>query len=122
MILTGCQLLWSCPAECTSINEPVPILKSVAEQLSSDSYLFSFESADGTYREELGIVSSDSKTSDDDLEVSGTYRYINDLGQEVEVRYTADKNGFLPHVRYISKGEAYKPIRIEPLALMGIHS
>ncbi|XP_039501197.2 larval cuticle protein 1 [Drosophila santomea] len=109
LILTGCQLLWSSPAESTSINEPVPILKSVAEQLTSGSYLFSYETADGTYREELGIVSrsSDSKSSDDELEVSGIYRYIDDWGQEVEVRYTADKSGFLPHVRYISKG---KPI------------
>ncbi|XP_001976110.3 larval cuticle protein 1 [Drosophila erecta] len=106
LILTGWQLLWSWPAASTSINEPVPILKSVAEQLSSGSYLFSYETADGTYREELGIANTDSKRSGDDLEVSGTYRYIDDAGQEVEVRYTADKNGFLPHVRYSSKGKA----------------
>ncbi|XP_016991855.1 larval cuticle protein 1 [Drosophila rhopaloa] len=106
LILTCCQL-WSWPAESAAINEPVPILKSVAEQLSSGSYLFSYEGADGSYREEVGIVKSDPKTKtiDDDLEVSGMYGYIDDRGQKVEVSYTADKNGFLPHVRYFARGE-----------------
>ncbi|XP_017068813.1 larval cuticle protein 1 [Drosophila eugracilis] len=109
LILTCCQL-WSWHAESAAIKEPVPILHSVAKQLNSGSYFFMYEGADGTYREELGIVNSDSKSTDEDdddgdLEVSGIYRYIDDGGQALEVSYTADKNGFLPHVKYISKGK-----------------
>ncbi|XP_041563427.1 larval cuticle protein 1 [Drosophila elegans] len=102
-----CWQLWSWPAESAAISEPVPILKSVAEQLSSGSYLFSFEAADGTYREELGLVKSNPMAADqdDDLEVSGIYGYIDDRGLKLEVSYTADRNGFLPHVRYVAKGE-----------------
>ncbi|XP_017038790.1 endocuticle structural glycoprotein SgAbd-9 [Drosophila ficusphila] len=102
LILTGCQL-WSWPAESAAINGPVPILKSSVEQLNSGSYLLSYETADGTYREELAIVKPNAKrTDDDDLEVSGIYGYINESGQKLVVTYTADKNGFLPHVKYVA--------------------
>ncbi|KAH8336774.1 hypothetical protein KR059_003082, partial [Drosophila kikkawai] len=104
LILTGCCHLWSWTAESAAISGPVPvpvpILKSVAEQQSDGSYFFNYQAADGSYREEVGIVRrSDSKADADDdndeLEVSGIYHYIDDYGQTVEVSYTADKNGFL---------------------------
>ncbi|XP_016928434.3 endocuticle structural glycoprotein SgAbd-9 [Drosophila suzukii] len=105
LILACCQL-WSWPAECAAINEPVPILKSVAKQLSSGTYLFMYESGDGSYREELGLVDSDTIPADGSLKVSGVYGYIDDRGQELQVRYKANQNGFLPHVRYVSVGKA----------------
>ncbi|KAH8291049.1 hypothetical protein KR054_008048, partial [Drosophila jambulina] len=111
LILTGCCHMWSWSAESAAISGPVavPILKSVAEQQSDGSYFFNYQAADGSYREEVGIVRrSDSKAAkadadhdNDDLEVSGIYHYIDDHGQTVEVSYTADKNGFLPHVKLI---------------------
>ncbi|KAH8375276.1 hypothetical protein KR200_005611, partial [Drosophila serrata] len=112
LILTGCCHLWSWTAESAAISGPVavtvpvPILKSVAEQQSDGSYFFNYQAADGSYREEVGIVRrSDPKADDDhdndELEVSGIYHYIDDFGQTVEVSYTADKHGFLPHVRRI---------------------
>ncbi|KAH8372946.1 hypothetical protein KR009_008550, partial [Drosophila setifemur] len=99
--------MWSWLAESAAISEPppprVPILKSQAEQQIDGSYFFSFEGADGSYREEVGIVrKSDSELEDDELEVSGAYRYTDDSGQKVEVSYTGDKNSFWPHVKYVA--------------------
>lgn len=93
----------------------MPIIKSLVEQKNDGSYFFAYEGADGSYREEVGIVRRSSKhmraavdedaaaTDDDDdddadaeLEVSGVYRYIDSDGERVEVNYVADKNGFVP--------------------------
>ncbi|XP_016999204.2 endocuticle structural glycoprotein SgAbd-9 [Drosophila takahashii] len=106
LILTCCQL-WSWPAESAAISEPVPILKSLGLRLSSGTYLFMYENGDGSYREELGIVGSDDlNVPIGDLEVSGVYGYVDDKGQELQVRYKANKNnGFLPHVKYVSAGQ-----------------
>jgi len=86
----------------------VPIIKSVAEQKNDGSYFFAYEGADGSYREEVGIVKRSNvadhdhehdHANDDDeteLEISGVYRYIDSQGERVEVSYVADKNGFVP--------------------------
>lgn len=103
----------------------MPIIKSLAEQKNDGSYFFAYEGADGSYREEVGIVrrsknhmrsandgdvhsaaasvvaednNNDNNDDDDDteLEVSGVYSYIDSDGQQVEVSYVADKNGFVP--------------------------
>ncbi|XP_017865165.1 PREDICTED: larval cuticle protein 16/17 [Drosophila arizonae] len=103
----------------------VPIIKSLAEQKNDGSYFFAYEGADGSYREEVGIVrrsknhmrsaddedvhsavaaaaavAEDNNNADDDddteLEVSGVYSYIDSDGKQVEVSYVADKNGFVP--------------------------
>lgn len=73
----------------------VPILKSVAERKDDGSFVFSYEGADGSYREEVGIVKN-AGTDDETLEVSGSYRYLDADGQLIEVRYTAGENGFVP--------------------------
>ncbi|XP_034102056.1 larval cuticle protein 16/17 [Drosophila albomicans] len=101
-------------------TELVPIIKSVAEQKNDGSYFFAYEGADGSYREEVGIVKrssnnintppTDDHNDDDDdgndeteLEISGVYRYIDSNGQRVEVSYVADKNGFVPVGTNIAK-------------------
>ncbi|XP_011188656.2 endocuticle structural glycoprotein SgAbd-9 [Zeugodacus cucurbitae] len=76
-------------------KEFVPIVKSVAERKDDGSFVFSYEGADGSYREEVGIVKN-AGTDEETLEVSGSYRYYDADGQLVEVRYTAGENGFVP--------------------------
>ncbi|XP_017146072.1 larval cuticle protein LCP-17 [Drosophila miranda] len=96
LIFACCCCCW--PAESVSIG----IVKSLAEQQSDGSYFFAYEAANGNYREEVGIV------KEDDLEVSGVYRYLDDSGQKVEVSYMADKNGFVPrgfHIEARAKSE-----------------
>nr|XP_014099055.1 endocuticle structural glycoprotein ABD-5-like [Bactrocera oleae] len=76
-------------------KEFVPIVKSVAERKDDGSFVFSYEGADGTQREEVGIVKN-AGTDEETLEVSGSYRYYDADGQLIEVRYTAGENGFVP--------------------------
>ncbi|XP_067634221.1 larval cuticle protein 1-like [Eurosta solidaginis] len=77
------------------VKDHVEILKSVAERKDDGSYVFSYEGADGNYREEVGIVKN-AGTDDEKLEVSGSYRYYDREGQLIEVHYTADENGYVP--------------------------
>lgn len=79
----------------------VPIVKSLAELRQDGSYYFAYEGADGSYREEVGLLrraASDAAATEmePELEVSGVYRYVDSNGQHVEVSYVADKHGFVP--------------------------
>ncbi|KAH8372945.1 hypothetical protein KR009_008551, partial [Drosophila setifemur] len=77
-------------------REIVPILKSEIQKQDDGSYNARYESGDGTVREEEATV-VDKGTDEEALEVKGSYKYINDEGQEVQVFYTAGKNGFVPY-------------------------
>ncbi|KAH8407452.1 hypothetical protein KR222_001439, partial [Zaprionus bogoriensis] len=78
-------------------TQVVPIARSLAEQQSDGSYYFAYESADGSYREEVGLVRPAQAGAAAELEVSGTFRYVDSSsGQRVEVSYVADKHGFVP--------------------------
>lgn len=84
-----------------SDEELVPIVKSLAELKQDGSYYFAYEGADGSYREEVGLLrraASDAAATEmePELEVSGVYRYVDSNGQHVEVSYVADKHGFVP--------------------------
>ncbi|KAH8321696.1 hypothetical protein KR074_012093 [Drosophila pseudoananassae] len=99
-ILAFSQLLWSWPAESAAIDGPK---LQIFKQELDGSYFFLYESPDGSYREEVGIVKDPQlKELDGNLEVSGVYRYVdNQSGQKVEVSYSADgDNGFLSRVKY----------------------
>lgn len=76
--------------------EIVPIIKSEINKNEDGSYKVEYEGGDGTSRQEEATV-IDAGTENESLEVKGSYKYINDEGQEVEVTYTAGVNGFVPH-------------------------
>ena len=71
--------------------EVIPIVKSETNKKEDGSYRVEYEGADGTSRLEEAVI------VDEALEVKGSYKYINDEGKEVEVFYTAGKNGFVPY-------------------------
>lgn len=82
-------------------REVVAILKSEINKYKDGSYDLHYESGDGTVRkEEASVV--DEGTEDEALEVKGSYKYINSEGEEVEVFYTAGKNGFVPYSSIIN--------------------
>ncbi|XP_064547952.1 endocuticle structural glycoprotein ABD-5 [Drosophila montana] len=77
-------------------KEFVAILKSEVNKNEDGSYQVNYEGADGTERkEEASVV--DAGTENETLEVKGSYKYINDKGETVEVFYTAGVNGFVPY-------------------------
>lgn len=76
-------------------REPVAILKSEIIK-TEEGYTSAYVGADGISRNEEAFV-VDKGTDEEALEVKGSYKYINEDGQEVEVFYTAGKNGFVPY-------------------------
>uniref|UniRef100_A0A1A9VCE9 Larval cuticle protein LCP-17 n=1 Tax=Glossina austeni TaxID=7395 RepID=A0A1A9VCE9_GLOAU len=79
----------------TEKHEIIPLLNYERVSNPDGSFSFSYEGGDNTHREETAHV-VDAGTDDEALEVSGSYRYVDDQGQVVEVHYTAGKNGFVP--------------------------
>ena len=78
-----------------TIEEVIPILKSTSEVTENGGYTFSFEGGDGSFREETAVPMNIGE-EDAYFAITGSYRYIDVNGEEVEVHYTADKNGFIP--------------------------
>ncbi|ALC41473.1 Cpr47Ec [Drosophila busckii] len=79
----------------------VAILESSVNQDASGSYHLKLETGDGTSRDEVAQVVNEG-TDEQALEVKGSYKYIDDEGQEVEVFYTAGVNGFVPYGKTIN--------------------
>ncbi|XP_065368587.1 larval cuticle protein LCP-17-like [Calliphora vicina] len=73
----------------------VPLLNFERQNNPDGSFSFTYEGGDQSFRQETAHV-VDAGTEDEALEVSGSYRYIDEEGQTVEVHYTAGKNGFVP--------------------------
>ncbi|KAG4074805.1 hypothetical protein HA402_006444 [Bradysia odoriphaga] len=82
-------------APATPDVEPVPIVKSVSDFQADGSYVYSYETGDGSIREETGVVKN-AGTDEAYVAQSGFYKYIDSEGSPVEVHYTADENGFVP--------------------------
>lgn len=100
LVLFACLAVAAVSAAPTDVpqleHEIVPILKSEINKHEDGSYDLHYEGGDGTVRkEEANVV--DEGTEDEALEIKGSYKYINSEGEEVEVFYTAGKNGFVPY-------------------------
>ncbi|XP_076056255.1 cuticle protein AM1199-like [Oratosquilla oratoria] len=68
----------------------IPILRSESVGPNRDgSYAFSYESGDGTTREESGRPKAP-----DSFAVQGSYKFTDPQGTVVNLRYVADENGF----------------------------
>ncbi|XP_034478116.1 endocuticle structural glycoprotein SgAbd-9 [Drosophila innubila] len=82
--------------------ENVEILKSEINKYSDGSYGVDNLSSDGTGRMENAKFqyTEDGKPV---LEVEGSYTYLNEFGETVEVHYTAGVNGFVPRGNFIHK-------------------
>lgn len=121
-------------------NSPVPILSSEFETSADGGYSFrytvfvqkynfctqknrkqlflsieifyfcSYESADGSYREEKATIINPG-TENEMISVVGKYRYKNEKGEVVEVSYTSDDHGFVPTGTIINK-EVMKNARL----------
>ncbi|KAH8297055.1 hypothetical protein KR044_004130, partial [Drosophila immigrans] len=75
--------------------EIVQVLKYEADKRPDGSFRFAYEGEDKSFREETGSIVNPG-TDEEAIEVQGSYRYIDADGQEIEVHYTAGKNGYVP--------------------------
>lgn len=78
-------------------KDVVPILRSERHHEEDGSWNFLYEGGDGSFREEKGLITpSHDEDEAKKVSISGSYKYIDADGKEVEVHYTADENGFVP--------------------------
>lgn len=75
--------------------EPIRIISSEFETNPNGAYSFSYETADGSFRQEKAVILNPGE-KDEKIAIVGSYRYKNDVGQLVEVSYTSDDKGFQP--------------------------
>ncbi|XP_028176487.1 larval cuticle protein 1-like [Ostrinia nubilalis] len=78
-------------------GEPVKILRSEFDQEPEGGYQFSFETEDGTSRQEKGELKSavdEENKPHDVVVVRGSYSYTNKEGVSETVQYYADETGF----------------------------
>ncbi|XP_075166839.1 larval cuticle protein 65Ag1-like [Haematobia irritans] len=96
LIVFACFAALAFAAPAKEDKEVVEIIKSEITKHEDGSYQVAVETGDGTHREEEASV-VDEGTENEALEIKGSYKYINDDGDEVEVFYTAGVNGFVPY-------------------------
>lgn len=73
------------------------IIRNDIHKNEDGSFDFVYETDDGNYREEKGVVINPNAPEEErKIAVTGLYRYINDEGKTIETHYTADENGFVP--------------------------
>ncbi|XP_013109108.1 endocuticle structural glycoprotein ABD-5 [Stomoxys calcitrans] len=79
----------------TEKREIIPLIKYDLVNNPDGSFNYVYEGGDKSFGEQTAEVIN-AGTEDEALEVSGSYRYIDAEGREVEVHYTAGKKGFVP--------------------------
>ncbi|KAF4523920.1 hypothetical protein B566_EDAN012272 [Ephemera danica] len=74
-------------------EEPIAILRSASDNNFDGSYSFSYETANGISRDEVGEIKNPG-TEDQIQVMRGSYSYTDPEGQLIQVTYIADENGF----------------------------
>lgn len=62
--------------------------------------MISYELSDGSFREEKGRV-LDPSVENSPVDVEGTYRYLDENQEVVEVKYHANEHGYVPEGKSI---------------------
>ncbi|CAH0407728.1 unnamed protein product [Chilo suppressalis] len=93
--LATLALVSAVPEDAAPAQPAVQIVKQDSD-VNVDGYNFEFETSDGTVRQEQGDYKND--TDQQGLLVKGSYKYVAPDGQQIQVTYVADKNGYQPTV------------------------
>lgn len=67
---------------------------------------FSFETSDGTARQEQADLKEVEGAENKALQVKGSYSWVSPEGETYTVNFTADENGYHPEAAHIPKGGA----------------
>lgn len=74
--------------------EPIPILRQDSQINGDGSYQYSFETGNGISADQKGDLK---KVGDvDAIEVHGQFQYPGEDGQNIQLTYVADENGYQP--------------------------
>ncbi|CAH0727820.1 unnamed protein product, partial [Brenthis ino] len=107
VVLALVAIAAAAPAE----YEPPKILRSTFEQNNEGGYAYSFESEDGTQRDEKGEIKEvldDEKKPHPVIVVRGFYSYVNSEGKPETVNYYADETGYHAEGESIPKPQSRK--------------
>lgn len=80
------------------VTPPIPILKSDSQVAHDGSYAFNYETGNGIAAGEQGVVKNAGNKDHEAITAQGYYQYTGDDGVPVQVKYTADENGFQAQV------------------------
>ncbi|KAJ8930608.1 hypothetical protein NQ314_016578 [Rhamnusium bicolor] len=83
-------------------NNSVPKIISHENNIAFGNYNFSYETSDGTHREEKAELKN-AGTENEALAVQGSYTYIGTDGVTYKVTYVADENGYRAFGEHIPK-------------------
>lgn len=78
----------------TPIKEQVPLLQDNFARDDHGQYSYNFLTGDGVARTEQGSLVPNADGTANVLVQRGAYRYLLPTGEQVEVNYIADENGF----------------------------
>ncbi|XP_023017221.1 larval cuticle protein LCP-17 [Leptinotarsa decemlineata] len=86
------------------------------QELEPDgSYEYAYETDNGIYVQEEGKVRKINKDGVD-LFVQGSFLYTSPEGQEINLKYTADENGFHPEGNHLPTPPPIPPLILKALA------
>ncbi|KAJ2946985.1 hypothetical protein O0L34_g16330 [Tuta absoluta] len=77
-----------------STTEPVPILRQDSEVNGDGSYQYAYETGNGISADQKGDLKKVGEV--DAIEVSGQYQYPGENGENIQLSYVADENGYQP--------------------------
>ncbi|XP_055846592.1 flexible cuticle protein 12-like [Episyrphus balteatus] len=89
-------LIAVCAAAPAESDKPAVILRDIRTNNGIDNYKFDYETSNGIQRQEIGEL----KQIEDNaaIVVRGSASWISPEGTVVELKYTADENGYHPIV------------------------
>ncbi|KAL3283230.1 hypothetical protein HHI36_006378 [Cryptolaemus montrouzieri] len=91
------------------LASPIYITRYIFDQNPFQNYFYSYEQSDGQQKEERGEFRQ-GQTPDEVINaVQGSYSYVGPDGQNYNVKYTADENGFQPEGEHIPPSAGVKP-------------
>lgn len=84
----------ACAAPQQAPTEPIPILRQDSQVNGDGSYQYSFEAGNGISADQKGDLK---KVGDvQALEVQGQFQYPGEDGNNIQLSYVADENGYQP--------------------------
>ncbi|KAK0174860.1 hypothetical protein PV327_010581 [Microctonus hyperodae] len=82
-------------------QEPVPIVYQTQDIQPDGAYQYSYETGDGTKKNEQGTLGQASDENGPAINAQGGYSFVGDDGAVYSLTYTADENGFQPVADYL---------------------
>ncbi|XP_045472424.1 cuticle protein CP14.6-like [Harmonia axyridis] len=112
LLVAVCGLVNCRPQDFNSnfrLANPIYITSYIYDLLPDQSYFYSYEQNDEQKKFERGFIRQGPTPEEDINTVEGSYSYVGPDGQNYNVTYTADENGFQPSGDHLPPSAGVKP-------------